>query len=245
MTLQEINQALDQIKEVTDYVYLHLKGEPLLHPDFNEILALCEKKQLYVQLVTNGTFLNQYPDLIHQKCLRKISFSLHSIPYQSLDAEDYITPILKFAENASILDGPYVELRFWNIDHLDKKSEICLNTIKKLHPLIETSRPGSFKWLKNVYIHFDSQFQWPSEASANDSSGTCQGARSMIGILCDGTVVPCCLDDQGTINLGNIFTHPLSQILQSPRLCAMQKGFKERKLIEPLCQKCTYRHRFN
>lgn len=245
MSLQEIDMILSQIKEVTDYVYLHLKGEPLLHPNFREVLTLCENHQLYVQLVTNGTFLNLYPDLISRKCIRKVSFSLHSIPYQKLSAEEYISPILDFAKKASQQGAPYVELRFWNKDTLDDKSKICLETIKAMHPLKETNRPGSYKWINQVYVHFDSQFEWPSEADAKDNYGTCQGARSMIGILCDGTVVPCCLDDRGTINLGNIFNESLTSILHSKRLSAMQKGFNERKLIEPLCQKCTYRHRFD
>ena len=75
LTLEEIDNYLTQIKEFCDYIYLHILGEPLLHPDFNRILDLLDSKEMHLQLVTNGTLLSRYPDLLRHSCLRKLSIS--------------------------------------------------------------------------------------------------------------------------------------------------------------------------
>ena len=63
--------------------------------------------------------------------------------------------------------------------------------------------------------------------------------------MVDGTVVPCCLDGEGIINLGNIHTSKFSEIIGSERACNIVKGFKRRETVEELCQKCTFRERFD
>ena len=65
-----------------------------------------------------------------------------------------------------------------------------------------------------------------------------------IASLADGTVVPCCLDSEGEIALGNLFETDMETILSSPRARAMREGLTAGKMIEPLCQKCTYARRF-
>lgn len=245
MTRQEIEMILDSISEVCNYLYLHIQGEPLLHPELKTIMRRLDEKGMQVQLVSNASFLSENFWLLEAKCLRKISFSLHSIPYQSLSVQQYMKPVLAFARAASAKRRPYVELRFWNQDCLDEKSQLCLDLIKAEHPLILTSKKGSYQWLPGVYVHFDSQFLWPSQSQEDDKEGFCHGARSMIGILSDGTVVPCCLDAAGEINLGNIFTSSLKEILNGERYQRMQHGFQNRKLVEALCRRCSYRRRFD
>lgn len=245
MSLDEFKTVIQKIKPYCEYVYLHIKGEPLLHPQFNDILTVLNEENMKLQLVSNATFLANYPELIYAKCLRKISFSLHSIPFQKVEPKQYMQPILDFSNQAAKLKKPAVELRFWNRNHLDDKSKECLNMLLTQANLEATNRLGSYKWKQNVYVHFDEEFQWPSQANQNDQIGFCQGTRTMLGILSDGTVVPCCLDDQGTISLGNIFQQSFEEIIQSSRFVKMNEAMKQRRLVEPLCQKCSYRHRFD
>ena len=72
----------------------------------------------------------------------------------------------------------------------------------------------------------------------------CYGLRDQVGVLSDGTVVPCCLDHNGDIRLGNIYEQPIEEILNSPRAKAMVEGFSCRKAAEELCRKCGYARRF-
>src|SRR5688572_28819046 len=69
-----------------------------------------------------------------------------------------------------------------------------------------------------LYLHLDSRFQWPHPAQPFRSArGFCHGLSSHIGILADGTVVPCCLDKEGVLSLGNCSAQPIETILQSSR----------------------------
>ena len=87
-------------------------------------------------------------------------------------------------------------------------------------------------------------FDWPNINDEKEDEGTCLGSINQFGILVDGTVVPCCLDVNGDINLGNIFESNLVDIINSQRVKYMQEGFKNNKLIEDLCKSCRYRKRF-
>ena len=75
--------------------------------------------------------------------------------------------------------------------------------------------------------------------------GFCYGMLDHVGVLADGTVVPCCLDADGEITLGNIFESDLSEILASPRARAIADGFKHHQKVEPLCRRCGYSKRFD
>lgn len=245
MTYEQINDVITQIKPHTPFIYLHVQGEPLLHTKFDEILTLCDQHEMKVQLVTNGTFLKNYPQLATHSSLRKVSFSLHSLDFQTCNIQKYMNDIFTFIDQIKRPDC-FVELRFWTKDNLCKNAELAYQMIKSKYTMSETKKPNSFQLQPNVFMHFENQFEWPTDAKLPSTlHGTCRGAKDMIAILVDGTVVPCCLDAEGQISLGNIFTTPLSTILNSSKLQCMIKGFNNNQLIEPLCQKCTYRNRFN
>ncbi len=245
LSIDEFKVILNQIKPHCEYVYLHIKGEPMIHPHFKEFLDLLEINHFQVQLVSNGSLLKNHPTLLEYKCIRKVSFSLHSIDFQLMDVNEYMQPLIDFAKSASVQGHPYVEFRFWTSDNLTEKAKQCLSLLTNQQTLIETKKKNSYEWIKNCYVHFDHEFIWPIDSFEDNTNGTCLGSRSMLGILSDGTVVPCCLDDHGSINLGNIFESSFESILQNKRLICMQKGFNQNKLIEPLCQKCNYRKRFD
>jgi radical SAM protein with 4Fe4S-binding SPASM domain len=76
------------------------------------------------------------------------------------------------------------------------------------------------------------------------TKGTCYGLSSHFGILVDGTVVPCCLDKEACISLGRIQNESLTEILANPRSQALLDGFRKKKLVEGLCQRCQYIERF-
>ena len=96
-----------------------------------------------------------------------------------------------------------------------------------------------------TYLEYGDKFDWP-DLSAPDTGdrGFCYGLRDQIGILCDGTVVPCCLDHEGDIALGNLFRQDMDEILDSPRAKAIYNGFSRKKAVEALCRRCGYATRF-
>lgn len=237
-----------EAKPYTEYIYLHVKGEPLIHPQFEEIMSVCDEEGMKVQLVTNGSLLPQHADaLLHHPSLRKISFSLQSIEYQKLTPQQLIRPILSFCRQASVREYPYCEIRFWRNDQMtDPRTAECLTFLRENFDFAESGRRRNFRIMDHVYVDFDNAFSWPDESDAElSASGTCHGAVHQIAVLCDGRVVPCCLDQDAAVCFGNLHDSSLSEILSSERYQNMVKGLRRRTLTESFCRRCTFHLRFS
>ena len=102
-----------------------------------------------------------------------------------------------------------------------------------------------FRIGERVYLEYGDKFDWPDLNAKDDGEHVfCYGLRDQIGILCDGTVVPCSLDHEGDIALGNLHQESLEDILEKPRFQEIYLGFQRKKAVEELCRKCGYARRF-
>ena len=252
ITPAAFNATLERINGWTDHLALHLLGEPLLHPELPQLLVICQQHQLRVNLTTNATLLAQNRStLLASPALRQINFSLHS--FEAGERDTYLDAILDFVKEAQRTTPLWLSLRLWNLPDKDGNADNhpILRRLKEVFslpaPLPATLTPGQgIKLAAQVFLSQEQEFRWP-HAPAPDlgAHGTCRALRDHIGILVDGTVVPCCLDAEGDLPLGNILQSPLSEILSSPRATRMRQGFAEQRLHESLCRRCTYRQRFN
>ena len=227
MTLKEFNFILDEIKNYTEYIYLHVKGEPLLHPNFDEFVKLAFDEGFKINLTTNATLLKNHLKIT--KYLRQINVSFHA------------TNSAEILKTCKSIDDCIINFRIWNYD---ENSE-AINQIQKEFNISDISKNFSnYTLANNIFLSVASKFEWPDMNSSNSANGYCHALKDQIAILVDGTVVPCCLDNDGDINLGNIFNETLSQILEKERTQNILDGFKKRIAVEPLCQKCTFKARF-
>ena len=245
MSLNEFEHILIKIKDYTDYIYLHVKGEPLLHPEIIEFLNLAEKYNLKVNLTTNGTL---FPNLAKElgKCnsLNKINFSLHS----ENKIEDYCEQIFNSVKYLS--DNTTIIFRLWTLknNELDEKSTKIVEKIQNYYNLStevveKIKKENNIKISSTIYVDKDNEFEWPTITN-HKSCGFCFALKTQLAILVDGTVVPCCLDSNGEIELGNILKNNLSDIIESSRFQALKKSFQNHKPTEKLCQSCTFKERF-
>ncbi|HBD95946.1 MAG: hypothetical protein A2015_09395 [Spirochaetes bacterium GWF1_31_7] len=255
MSFDEFDYILNQISPYTDYIYLHIKGEPLLHDRLLDFIALLAQKKLTVIITTNGTLIHNYPELITYSNIRQINFSLHSL-LELPDAifQKSLDTITAFIKNAQKKTNIFFALRFWNLNI--NKSITSDENLSIIHQLIRDFNPSedciekithsiNSKLSDKVFIHFDSVFDWPDiDSTYNQTTGFCYGLRDQIGILSDGTVVPCCLDGEGVINLGNIFKSDFQTIIDSDRATSIVNGFSNNKAVENLCIKCSFKKRF-
>ncbi|MDC3417648.1 radical SAM/SPASM domain-containing protein [Aquibacillus salsiterrae] len=259
ISVEDFAKRLDQIKPYTDYINLHVKGEPLLHPKIDQLLDVSYQKGFQVNITTNGTLINKRKhQLIDKPALRQINFSLHSFDGHegSVDKEGYVKNILAFVREATVGSNLIVSFRLWNLseDNLTneqkQRNREILAMIESEYNLpfkiAERVTPGSgLKVAERIYINQDYQFQWPSlQEEEDDGKGFCYGLRTQAGILSNGTVVPCCLDGEGVINLGNINQSSFSDIIEGDRARNLVDGFSQRVAVEELCRKCGYRKRF-
>lgn len=246
MTIAEFRHILSEIKPYTDNIYLHVKGEPLLHANIYDFLRIAEEYDINVNLTTNGVlFPARSKKLSGYKALKKINFSLHS----ENNIPNYVEKILESADNIS--KNITIIYRLWTLQNkeLDEKSAEIVEKIKKhynLSPEIveKIKKENNIKISSTIYVDKDNEFEWPDDKKDLKNDGFCMALKTQIAILVDGTVVPCCLDSNGKIPLGNIYTDSFESIVNSKKFMGLKKSFQDRKPIEKLCLNCTYKNRF-
>lgn len=241
LTLEEFEVLTNRLQSKIKFLYFHLMGEPLLHPLLPQFITIARAKGFIPVLTTNGTLLSQAYDVI-DALPHKIQISLHSHEGNSRDdADEYISETMRFAVEAAAR-GIVVVLRFWNKGGGESNNDRLLNLISEYVPKPWVERHDGWRLKENLYIEYDSIFEWPDagrdEYTCEESF--CYALRNQIGILVDGSVVPCCLDSAGEITLGNLFETELEEILSSPRARAIYDGFTRHTAVEPLCRRCGY-----
>lgn len=264
LSREKFESILKQVRPYTDQVCLHVMGEPLAHPEFSELVELCSQNHLQVQITTNATLLrNQNVTALLSPFVRQVNISLQSFA-ANLKSEDYydkleryLTPIFNLVKEArEKRPDLFIQFRMWNQGAEESELEAKVNRqmllrleeffgvqidfskinlkFKKAYPL-----GGRFS------VQFDSRFRWPNiDDEILSEDGFCHALTSHIAIHADGKIVPCCLDKEAKIELGNIFETPFAEILSSSRLQKMKAGFAKGKLFESLCQRCDFIQRF-
>lgn len=232
MALADFQVILEKLKPYTKYLYFHLMGEPLLHPEINKYINLAHQN-FFINITTNGYLIKRIKD---NHNIRQINISLHSYnSVYNIPLEKYMANIFEVIDR--LHDNTYFSLRFWvnniNTPMIVKLIETKYNCKVKLE--------NGFEIIKNVFIGIHKEFIWPSlENEFENSKGTCYALKDHIGILSNGDIVPCCLDAEGTIKLGNIFQNDLQMVLKSERYKTMLNNFQQNIKYEKLCQKCNF-----
>lgn len=226
LEFENYKKILKEIKPYTKYIFLHVKGEPLLHPDVDNFIKYAYDEGFEINLTTNATLLKEH--LSATKYLRQINISLH--------ATNNIE-IVKIAKN---IDNCIVNFRVWNFEENKDAINLLENEFN-----ISIENVSNFKIKDNIFVSAQNKFKWPSiKNTINAENGYCHALKDQIAILVDGTVVPCCLDNDGDIPLGNIFNESFSNILSSSKVTNILNGFKNRICVEELCKKCEFKKRF-
>ena len=246
LTEAEFSELLPKIRPYTDFLYFHLMGEPLLHRDLPRFLELAGDAGFKVILTTNGTLLPKRQELLlNSPALHKVNISLHAFEANDLTIpfRDYLTGCFQFGK--AVEGRTLISYRLWNQGGQDDRNSEILTAMKEFFPEPWVQERRGLRIGQRVYLEYGDKFDWP-DLSATDGGESvfCHGLRDQLGILCDGTVVPCCLDHEGDIALGNLFRDTMEEILESPRAKAIYEGFSQRKAAEELCRKCGYARRF-
>ena len=252
MPRERFLRILDRLEGQGRLLYFHLKGEPLLHPLLGDFLDLAAGRGFRVSLTTNGTRLEEATaTLLGAEGISKLSVSLHSHS-GSGDVEGYWRGVSAFLDRHREKPAFPVSLRLWNRDSggLPPETARLWELVRRRYPHADAwedvaRRGSSLKLDERVYLNQADRFGWPDAALPElEDRGCCHGLRNQVGILVDGTVVPCCLDGEGAMGLGSILERSLGEITDSPRARAIRDGFSRGELVEHLCRTCGYRRRF-
>ena len=328
MSAEKFDVALAQVAKHAKQVYLHVLGEPLLHPQLAEILQACKRRNMPVNITTNGTLLHKCGQLlINSGAVRKVSISLQC--NENGVQQQYAQNVANFAK-AAAQAGIYVELRYWRGGQT--QAQALFNTFAALFG----TPPQNKHFGPNIFFGEERPFVWPTltqnggaqqnantasaahitaqhfgevdicvqqsasiiaslahpapqcfgEINACSASGCgqsapaslskttaqhfngpatcaakggeqhvataekiktggvfCHGLRNQFAILSDGTVVPCCIDADGDMALGNVFDGGLDAALQSPLAQNIYNGFSGGRAYHALCKNCSFLRR--
>ena len=246
-------KILIQLKPYTKDIAFHVFGDPLTLSNLEKYLDLALQHSFKVHITTTGYYLKKFdPNLFLHKAIKQINFSLNSYNKNEMkiSLEEYLEPMFKVCDlKLEKKVHNFINFRLWNLD--DTNSETNFNqTIfkilsKKFNIDLSNLDYTKPKRLENqILIDFDKYFKWPSLEDKDISNGYCHGLSAQIAILANGTVVPCCLDSFGIINLGDLHINSLKEILFSKKSIDIVEGFANNIAVEELCQKCTFKNRF-
>lgn len=244
VTVENFEEIIKKIDKYTDYIYLHVKGEPLLHPELKELLDIANKYNKHVNITTNGTLIKEKLDILTHPAVRQINISLHS----ENNKDNYLDDINSCVDK---LKDKIVIFRYWTLkdNELNKISTGIVNKIIDYYKLsTETvdkiNKENHIKLRDNLFLDKQNEFIWPNlDNDYYNEIGTCYALKDQLAILVDGTIVPCCLDSNGVIKLGNIYENSLEEVINSDRFQNMLKGFQNRKVCEELCKHCSFKDR--
>lgn len=249
MTAEEFRLLAGRLRPHVNYLYLHVMGEPLLHPELGGLLSIAGELGFRVCMTTNGTLLGERADLLlSAPALHKVSVSLHSAEGSGMgELAGYLAAVWEYVLPASRA-GTICVLRLWNAGGAEARNgEIFDFLTDRLgaHPLeMPQPRPGSWQLGERLYLERAEKFDWPDLGAPETDTRFCLGLRDQVAVLCDGTVVPCCLDHEGDIPLGNLLEQELDGILASSRARAIYEGFSQGRPSEELCRRCGFAARF-
>ncbi len=248
MSPEDFEVIVDKIRPYTDYIYLHVLGEPMLHPKIDEILGIAAAAKLHVNITTNGSLLENKKAIIQKHTIRQFNISLHDAE-ENIDKDDwgtYIDNVLNFAVSNAYKS--YISLRLWNISNKASAPFIalCLERIAykfelSMDVFANTPKGNGMRLTDNIFLHRAPRFEWPDASRPGvQTQKTCYALRDHIAILADGKVIPCCLDADAKLLLGDIHKQDLSTILETEKAQRIKNGFLQRKVVEPLCASCGF-----
>lgn len=231
ISIDNFKLILDKLKDYTDYLYFHVLGEPLLHPKINELIDIASPN-FKINITTNGYLINN----IKTNNIRQINISLHSFNDRyKINLTEYLDNIFNKIDS---LKDTYISLRLWVKNKYNKDT---INYINNRYKTDIKENMDNFKINNHIFINNFHEFIWPDlNNNYYSEEGTCYALRDHIGVLVDGTIIPCCLDSKGMINLGNIYEDNIDNILNSNRVVNMIQGFKNNKKCEELCKHCKF-----
>ena len=245
MSEEEFEIITDRLQGLTKYIYYHVMGEPTSHPQLPKFINIANSKGYKSAITTNGTLLGSIGDKLIENGVYKVNISVHSFEDGIVEEyERYLETCFDFADKASNA-GVLVILRLWNKGGDERyNSDIERRLFEKFPYEWKRSDRGA-RIRDKLHIEYGERFVWPdmNEDVLGDKV-YCYGLNDHFAILADGTVVPCCLDHEGDIALGNVFESDISAILGCGRAEAIKSGFKKRHASEELCKKCGYARRF-
>ena len=171
MSREMFEDILCKINGKTKFLYFHVMGEPLLHPELGGFLDLCHQYGYRVNITTNGTLIDEANDtILFKPALRQVNFSLHSFEanINEYSMVSYLDKIFAFIKRSREEDELQICLRLWNVseDSKNENNRFVLQRIEREFGLDFTIEEkltpcNGIKLAENVFLNQSAVFDWP------------------------------------------------------------------------------------
>lgn len=212
-------------------------GEPLLHPDFLEIIEYTKKLGFIVEVVTNGLLLNEkVVDKLIELKLDSLVISLHSI-------NEKIYNDITGLNLSNILPNVTYALKKYSNTNL----KIQLWRIKPLNNMIQETDEDKSNFQRYINNYPNIVVLGPSEAWERDMDNPtscslvnddpnnqiwCRKLYYTFNIAYSGDIVMCCNDfNRISVDMGNIFQNRNTSK-------ATRNKILKKKFVPSICKKC-------
>lgn len=248
MSVQNFSLLLPQIRDKAKLFSFHILGDPLWVENLKEYVDLAKENMMKLEITTSGFYLSAKNQalLLESENIRQINISLMAfLSQRKVGLKEYFEPIFELCEqHFSRKCKSFINLRLWNLSSNFTAPSENFEVYEFLEQYFETKIDVKLKQnrlQRHILLHQAKLFKWASlENGFLQNTGTCHALKEQIGILSDGSLVPCCFDTKADIFLGNVFEKDFNELLNSKRLKAMKEGFKQNRRIEALCQRCEF-----
>ncbi|WP_170126837.1 radical SAM/SPASM domain-containing protein [Helicobacter anseris] len=241
MSQELFAKIVRQIRGKCHRVCLHILGDPCRIKNLKEYLDILRQNDLSVDLVTSGFYLKDKESLLHP-AIHQIAFSLDAgFDKNNPTKEGYLQDILEFCDfKRKQQNKIFINLRV-------QDTTLKRIPLQQIFDFFKKTIPNDFKTFERIkldeyiFLNITKTFIWADLKMQNIChTKKCHALKEQIGILSNGIVVPCCIDTQGEIALGNVNKQSLDEILSSKRAIAIKKGFEQNIAIEELCKRCHF-----
>lgn len=248
MSVENFSVLLPQIYDKAQVFCLHILGDPLWIDNLKDYINLAQKYAMELEITTSGFYLSPKNQalLLQSTNIRQINISLMAfLSQKKVGFEEYFNPILKLCESHFQQKcKSFINLRLWNLNAHFIAPKQNFEIYRLLERYFGTKIDIKLKQnrlQRHILLHQNRLFNWVDlKGKKQNFQGTCHALKEQIGILSDGSLVPCCFDTKADIFLGNVFEKNFNELLNSKRLKAMKKGFEQNKRVEALCQRCEF-----
>lgn len=248
MSVQKFSLLLPQIKDKAKLFSFHILGDPLYLENLKTYVNLAKENAMKLEITTSGFYLNPKNRtlLLENENIRQINISLISfLGQRKVGLKEYFEPIFELCkQHFEQKCKSFINLRLWNLNPNFTAPKKNFEFYKILEQHFQTKidiKQKQNRLQRHILLHQARLFKWVSlEDDFLQNTGVCYALKEQIGILSDGSLVPCCFDTKADIFLGNVFKQNFNELLNSKRLKVMKEAFTQNKRIEALCQRCEF-----
>ena len=258
MTFKTFKRLVDDVKSFKPNLVLHHSGESFVHKELFDFIRYAKKAGLRVSLTTNGTLVDKNDFEILDTGIDGINISLAGV-----DKEDYanVRPGTEFdtlMENITALaknklkrnlatkltinvvetkfNRPKIPLFKKRIESINGIDGVIVRRLMDWGGTLDISKLHITPFWRSWAMYANKYFKLATKGTL------CEAINDGGAILWNGTVVPCCIDFNGTMTLGNINEQKFLDIWNGEKSNQIRKMLRsvENTKKHPTCGPCRF-----